>query len=82
MIIKNTTTLLLSVYYLIRGTASKKQMEANLKYTQRAIVFGNLTTATLDHLDGLAIKPCKLCIVYFMLPSLTGCSTVSLISRA
>lgn len=42
-----------------RGTASKRQMEANLKYTQRAISFGDLTTSTLDHLDGLTIKPCK-----------------------
>jgi hypothetical protein len=32
-------------------------MEANLKYTQRAIVFATLTTSTLDHLDGLTIKP-------------------------
>jgi hypothetical protein len=39
------------------GTASKKQMEANMKYTQRAVVFATLTTSTLDHLDGLTIKP-------------------------
>jgi hypothetical protein len=32
-------------------------MEANLKYTQRAIAFAALTTSTLDHLDGLTIKP-------------------------
>jgi hypothetical protein len=31
-------------------------MEANLKYKQRAIVFSDLTTSTLDHLDGLTIK--------------------------
>jgi len=39
-----------------RGTASKRQMEDNLRYTQRAVVFSALTTATLDGLDGLSIK--------------------------
>ena len=41
-------------------------MEANLKYTQRAIVFGNLTTASLDYLDGLTIKKSKLLLFSFV----------------
>jgi hypothetical protein len=53
-----------------RGTASKRQMEANLKYKQRAIVFSDLTTSTLDHLDGLTIKHGAACAV----PSLSLCT--------
>lgn len=42
-----------------RGTASKKQMEANLKYSQRAVNFDELDLPALDQLDGLAVRTPK-----------------------
>jgi hypothetical protein len=59
-------TVVLPPYY--RGTASKRQMEANLKYKQRAIVFSDLTTSTLDHLDGLTIKHGTRRVLYLPYP--------------
>jgi hypothetical protein len=43
-------------------------MEANLKYKQRAIVFSDLTTSTLDHLDGLTIKHGARGVLYLPYP--------------
>jgi hypothetical protein len=45
-------------------------MEANLKYKQRAIVFSDLTTSTLDHLDGLTIKHGTRGVLYLPFPEL------------
>ena len=42
--------------YHHRGTASKRQMENNLKYAQRAIDFHSLKTEHVDAIDGLTIN--------------------------
>eukprot|EP01034_Spumella_vulgaris_P028050 gene28050-34847_t len=39
-----------------RGTASKRQMEDNLNFTQKAVDFSELSTDTLDQMDGLSIR--------------------------
>jgi hypothetical protein len=40
----------------VRGTASKKQMENNLKYKKMGVNFNKLHIPTLDVLDGLHIR--------------------------
>lgn len=40
-----------------RGTASKRQMEDNMNYTQRPVDFHTLDIPSLDHLDRLTVPP-------------------------
>ncbi len=46
----------LSSFYPSRGTASKRQMEDNLNFSQKSVDFHALSTATLDCMDGLELK--------------------------